>query len=137
MAKITKTYSVDQKVYEAFEQMADEKNINKSSFIEGCINKYLDDNRMGFVDKVYELKTDPTYSVKIKRQDDTFYYLNDGSKIPIILFMQMYREVAQVNPKEFFNNTLEDRLVVKVDGQDHTLKSLRKTGYEDSEKINS
>lgn len=92
MAKITKTYSVDQKIYEAFEQVAEEKNINKSSFIEGCINKYLDENDRGFIDKVYVLKTDTSYSVTIKRQDDTFYYLNDGSKIPIILFMQMYRE---------------------------------------------
>lgn len=134
MTKITKTYSIDQKIYEAFEQVADEKNINKSSFIENCINRYLDDNNMGFVDKVYVLKTDPKYGVKIKRQDDTFYYLNDGSKIPIILFMQMYKEVDQVDPKEFFNNTLADRLVIKVNGEN---QSLKKTGYEDSEKINS
>lgn len=134
MAKITKTYSIDQKIYEAFEQVAEEKNINKSSFIEGCINKYLGDNNMGHVDKVYVLKTDPNYGVTIKRQDDTFYYLNDGSKIPIILFMQMYKEVDQVNPNEFFNNTLADRLNVTINGQN---QSLKKTGYEDAEKINS
>lgn len=134
MAKITKTYSIDQKIYEAFEQVADEKNINKSSFIEGCINKYLDQNNMGFVDKVYELKTDSKYSVKIKRQDDTFYYLNDGSKIPIILFMQMYREVEQINPKEFFDNSLADRLTVTINGEN---QSLKKTGFEGYEKLNS
>lgn len=125
MAKITKTYSIDEKIYEAFEQVAGEKNINKSSFIEGCINKYLGDNNMGHVDKVYVLKTDPSYGVTIKRQDDTFYYLNDGSKIPIILFMQMYREVDQVQPNEFFRKDAQN--------QDY----LKKTGYEDSEKINS
>lgn len=130
MAKITKTYSIDDKIYEAFEQVASEKSINKSSFIEGCINKYLDDNRMGFVDKVYVLKTDPTYGIKIKRQDDTFYYLNDGSKIPIILFMQMYKEVDQVNPNEFFNSSLSGSIEIKAN-------NFPKTGFEDSDKINS
>jgi len=137
MAKITKTYSIDKKVYEAFDQVADENNINKSSFIEGCINKYLDDNRMGFVDKVYVLKTNPDYGVKIKRQDDTFYYLSDDSKIPIILFMQMYKEVEQVNPKEFFNSNLDDRLTVVVNGEKQSLGDFKKTGYEDAERINS
>lgn len=131
MAKITKTYSVDQKVYEAFEQMAGEKNINKSSFIEGCINKYLEDNNMGYIDKIYVLRTDPTYGVKIKKQDETFYYLNDGSKIPIILFMQMYKEVEQVNPNEFFNNSDFGK------NADNIKTFLSKTGYDGSEKINS
>ena len=134
MGKITKTYSVDQKIYEAFDQVADSKNINKSSFIENCINKFLDDNDMGHVDKVYVSRVDPKYSVTIKRQDDTSYYLNDGSKMSKILFMQTFKEVEQVNPNEFFNNTLADRLTVTINGQN---QSLKKTGYEDSEKINS
>jgi hypothetical protein len=92
VAKVTKTYSVDEKIFEAFDNLAEEKNINKSSFIENCINKFVDDNNMGFVDKKYVLKTNPDYVVSVKRKDDTFYYLNDGSKIPIILFMQMYKE---------------------------------------------
>lgn len=132
MAKITKTYSIDERIYEAFDRVAEEKSMNKSSFIEGCINKYLDDNKMGFVDKVYVLKTNPEYSVSIARQDDTFYYLNDGSKIPIILFMQMYKEVDQLNPTKFFDNSQRETLYNKqIDNY------LSKTGYEDSEKINS
>ena len=129
MAKITKTYSIDDKIYEAFDQVAEEKNINKSSFIEGCINKYINDNNKWGVDKVYVLKTDPKYGVTIKRSDDTFHYLNDGSKIPIILFMQMYKEVEQVNPNEFFNNSLNGTIEIK--------SSFPKTGFEDSDKINS
>jgi hypothetical protein len=133
MAKITKTYSIDEKIYEAFEQAADDNNINKSSFIEGCINKYLEDNNRGFVDKVYILKTNPSYSVTIRRKDDTFYYLNDGSKIPIILFMQMYKEVdadsIKMNPNEFFKNPTFN--------SDAVQSFLSKTGYEDSEKVNS
>lgn len=100
MAKITKTYSVDQKIFEAFDNLTEEKNINKSSFIENCINKFVDDNNMGFIDKKYVLKTNPNYLVSIKRKDDTFYYLNDGSKIPIILFMQMYKETDNVESNE-------------------------------------
>lgn len=130
MAKITKTYSIDDKIYEAFDQVAAEKNINKSSFIEGCINKYISDNNRWGVDKVYVLKTDPKYGVTIKRSDDTFHYLNDGSKIPIILFMQMYKEVDQVNPNEFFNSSLSGSIEIKSN-------NFPKTGFEDSEKINS
>lgn len=126
MAKITKTYSVDQKIYEAFDNITEEKNINKSSFIEGCINKFLDENNMGHVDKVYISRVDPKYAVTIKRQDDTFYFLSDGSKISKILFMQTFKEVDQVDPKEFFNNSLSDRLTIS-----------KKTGFEGFEKINS
>jgi hypothetical protein len=125
MTKITKTYSVDQKIYEAFEQVADENNINKSSFIEGCINKYLNDNNRGYTDKIYVLKTNPTSVVSIRKQDDTFCYLNDGSKIPIILFMQAYKEVDASNFNEY------NIMNAKPDNQ------FLKTGYDDAEKLNS
>lgn len=131
MVKITKTYSVDQKLYEVFDQLTEEKNINKSSFIEGCINRYIEENDINYIDKIYVLKTDSNYGVKIKRKDDTFYYLNDGSKIPIILFMQMYKEVEQVDPVEFFNN----KNITK--NYEFIKNSLSKTGYEDLDKINS
>lgn len=125
MAKITKTYSVDQKIYEAFDNITEEKNINKSSFIENCINKFLDENNMGYIDKVYVSKVDPSYGVTIKRKDDTFYYLSDGSKISIILFIQTFKEVDQVDPNEFFNNKIVNDIVSK------------KTGYDNYEKLNS
>jgi hypothetical protein len=125
MTKITKTYSVDQKIYEAFEQVADENNINKSSFIEGCINKYLNDNNKGYTGKIYVLKTNPMSVVSIRKQDDTFCYLNDGSKIPIILFMQAYKEVDASNFNEY------NIMNIKPDNQ------FLKTGYDDSEKLNS
>lgn len=129
MAKITKTYSIDDKLYEQFEKLSDEKNLNKSSFIEGCINQYLNENDRGFTGKVYVLKTDPKYGVKIVRKDETFYYLNDGSKIPIILFMQMYKEVDQVDTEQFFE---DDAIRLKMHNN-----SLSKTGYDGFEKINS
>ncbi len=128
MTKITKTYSIDQKIYEAFEEVADENNINKSSFIEGCINKYLSDNNYGYVDKEYSLKTDMSYKVKIRKQDETFCYLNDGSKIPIILFMQMYKEVENSN-----SNSNEYKSSIEIKPNNYLLK----TGYDNSEKINS
>jgi len=134
MPKITKTYSIDQKIYEAFNQVAGEKNINKSSFIEGCINNYLGENNMGHVDKVYVSRVDPKYAVTIRKEDDTFYYLSDGSKISKILFMQTFKEVDQVDPEKFFDNTLADRLTVKVSGEN---QSLKKTGFDGYEKINS
>jgi hypothetical protein len=127
MPKITKTYSVEQRIYEAFEQVADENNINKSSFIEGCINKYVTENKREFVNKVYILKTNPEYTTTIIAKDDTFYFLKDGSKIPIILFLQMYKEVDEVNADKFFSES----------GVSQLAQDFLKTGYEDSEKINS
>ena len=123
MTKTTKTYSVDQKIFETFDNLTEEKNINKSSFIENCINKFIDDNNMGFIDKKYVLKTNSNYVVSIKRKDDTFYYLNDGSKIPIILFMQMYKETDQLDFNEVNYNI--------------NLGVPPKTGYEGYDKINS
>ena len=135
MAKITKTYSVDQKIYEAFDQVAEEKNINKSSFIENCINKFLDDNSMGHVDRVYVSRVNPGYSVTIKRSDDTFYYLNDDSKISKILFMQSFKEVEQVDPNEFFNNSDIAKNAENI--KSFICQTDRKTGFEGFEKLNS
>jgi len=127
MPKITKTYSIDQKIYEAFDQVADENNINKSSFIEGCISKYINENKREFINKVYVLKTNPNYTTTIVSRDDTFYFLKDGSKIPIILFMQMYKEM-DVDANNLFIESGVNQM---------SQNFLSKTGYEDSDRINS
>lgn len=115
--KVTKTYSIDDSLYAAFELLATERNINKSSFIEDIIKKYLKDNDMEFLNKIYESKFVPDSFVTVLTQDSTYYMLSDGSKIQKILFMQNFREVQSVQPEEFFKKSetyLKDSIVEKI-----------------------
>ena len=105
--KTTKTYSIEESLFAAFDLLATERNINKSSFIEDLIKKYLKDNDMEFVDRVYESKFNPGSVVNVLTQDSTYYILSDGSKIQKILFMQNFKEVEGVQPSEFFKKSDE------------------------------
>ena len=100
--KVTKTYSIEDSLYRAFDALTLEKNVNKSSFIEDIIKKYLKDNNLELVDKLYVLKTDENSIVTVLTQDDTYYILNDGSKIQKSLFVHLFEEFNGVNPNEFF-----------------------------------
>lgn len=108
--KLTKTYSVDESIYLAFETLTNEKNINKSSFIEEAIKKFLKDNDVDYIDKLYSLKSNPSHTVTVISQDPTYYFLSDGSRIQKILFMQVFKESDSVNPHDFLNppKVLED-----------------------------
>lgn len=103
--KTTKTYSIDESLYSAFDLLTTERNINKSSFIEDLIKKYLKDNDMEFVNKIYESRFNPDSIVTVLTQDSTYYMLSDGSKIQKILFMQNFKEVEGVQPSEFFKKS--------------------------------
>jgi hypothetical protein len=103
--KTTKTYSIEESLYNAFDSLANQKNINKSSFFEEYIKKFLRDNDLEFIDKVYVLKTDTTKMVTVLTQDTTTYTLSDGSKINKILFMTLFEEFTGVDPNEFFSKT--------------------------------
>jgi hypothetical protein len=109
--KTTKTYSIDEAIYNAFDSLTSQKNINKSSFIEECIKKFLKENDIDFIDKLYVLKDDPTTVVTVISQDSTYYFLDNGSKIQKILFMQIFKEHEYVDPNSFFSksdNVLKD-----------------------------
>lgn len=103
--KTQKFYTIEESVYNAFDSLTTDKNINKSSFIEDCIKNFLKDNDMDFVDKLYSLKENPSHTVTVLSQDLSFYFLSDGSKMQKILFMQCFKECAPINPDEFFSKT--------------------------------
>lgn len=104
MAKITKTYSIEESIYSAFDFLTTEKNINKSSFIEDLINKYLKDNNLEIVDKTYALKSDKNHIVTVLAQDESYYSLSDGSKIRKKLFMHTFTPIDSINPETFFSS---------------------------------
>ena len=79
--KTVKTYSIDEMLYDAFDTLATEKNINKSSFFEDAIKKYLKENNLEIVGEDYQLKTDDSYIVTILSQNDKTCNLSNGDKI--------------------------------------------------------
>lgn len=103
--KTQKSYSIDESIYKAFDSLTTEKNINKSSFIEDCIKKFLKDNDMDYVGKLYSLRANPSHTVTVISQDSIFYTLDDGSKIQKILFMLIFKECEPINPNEFFSKS--------------------------------
>ena len=103
--KVTKTYSIEENIYNAFDNLTNEKNINKSSFFEEVIKKYLKDNDLDFIDKLYFLKSNPEHIVSVVAKDSFFYQLSDGSRINRILFGSIFDEVTPVEPEPFFNST--------------------------------
>jgi len=103
MTKTTKTFSVEEGTYKLFEQHCKKNNINKSSYLESCVKKYLRDN-LGYDDEeLYYLRENQNYVVSITDRDDTYFELSDGSKIPQILFYQTFKQVEKVDPEKFFN----------------------------------
>ena len=120
--KTTKSYSIEESIYNAFDSLTTEKNINKSSFFEEVIRKFLKDNDMDFVDKLYSLKTNPGHVVTVVSQDSTYYILNDGSRIQKILFMQIFKECDAVDPEKFFNKTnpFLEKIVEKIKNIDES-----------------
>jgi hypothetical protein len=101
--KTTKTYSIDDKTYQMFDLLCKKNSINKSSFIESCIKKYLKEN-LGFdIDDLYQLKENRDYIVSILDRDETYFDLSDGSRIPQILFYQIYELFPRLDSDEFFN----------------------------------
>lgn len=120
--KTTKSYSIEESIYNAFDSLTTEKNINKSSFFEEVIRKFLKDNDMDFVDKLYSLKTNPGHVVTVVSQDSTYYILNDGSRIQKILFMQIFKECDSVDPEKFFNKTnpFLEKIVEKIKNIDES-----------------
>ena len=122
--KVTKTYSIEESIYNAFDYLTTEKKINKSSFIEDLIRKYLKDNDMDFIDKLYFLKSNPEHVVSVVSQDVSFYQLNDGSRINKILFMTIFDDVTPVEPDAFLNssNKVFEELTQKIKNIDFNTK---------------
>ena len=120
--KIRQTYSIEESIFNAFDSLTSERNINKSSFIEEGIRKFLKENDMDFIDKLYCLKTNQNHIVTVISQDKSYYTLDDGSKIQKILFMQIFEEIAPVKPEDFFEKSSKhiENIIEKIKGIDET-----------------
>ena len=126
--KVTKTYSIEENIYNAFDTLTNEKNINKSSFIEELIRKYLKDNDLDFIDKLYFLKSNPEHIVSVVAKDSFFYQLSDGSRINRILFGSIFDEVSPVAPEIFFNST--NKIFEDISNKIKNLNTEEETEFE-------
>jgi len=84
MAKISRTFSIDHKIYEKFEDICKSKNINKSKVIQDSIKNFIGENYDIDFNTDYKLKFgDNTEIVKITKKESEFVLLSNGNKMNI------------------------------------------------------
>ncbi len=96
MAKISRTFSIDHKIYEKFEDICKSKNINKSKVIQDSIKNFIGENYDIDFNTDYKLKFgDNTEIVKITKKESEFVLLSNGNKMNIFDFEMLYEEEDQ------------------------------------------
>jgi len=130
---VSKTFSVDQKMFEKFEQICDTKRINKSKVIQDAIKDFIGENYDINKDIFYKLKYfEGSDLVKVVNKEKDFIILSNGNKMNIFDFEMMYEEedlgvkqalrflnsdkgvddVEQVDP-DFLNNSFMNEESIK------------------------
>lgn len=93
MGKITKTFSIEEKLYDKFELMCKSKGINKSKIIQDAIKTFIGQNYEINKKLSYKLKYDEnSEAIHIIDKDLDFFILDNGNKINIFDFEILYEE---------------------------------------------
>lgn len=88
---ITKTFSIDNKLYERFELICETKRMNKSKVIQDAIRKFISENFDIDTNTYYRLKLNvDSELVKIEKKEDDFILLSNGNKLNIFDFEMLY-----------------------------------------------
>jgi len=96
MAKISRTFSIDHKIYDKFEDICKSKNINKSKVIQDSIKTFIGEHYDIDFNTDYKLKFgDSTEIVKITKKENEFVLLSNGNKMNIFDFEMLYEEEDQ------------------------------------------
>jgi len=96
MAKISRTFSIESKVYDKFEDICKSKNINKSVVIQDAIKNFIGENYDIDLDADYKLKYgDSKEIVKIINKESEFILLSNGNKMNVFDFEMLYEEEDQ------------------------------------------
>ncbi len=97
MAKISKTFSVEEKIYEKFESICELKSINKSNIIQKAITEFIGKNYDINKDKLYKMRYgDISDIVKIESNENEFITLSNGNRFNIFDFEMLYEEYDSV-----------------------------------------
>lgn len=87
----TKTFSIDNKLYERFELICKTKKMNKSKVIQDAIRKFISENSDIDTNTYYRLKLDVNSElVKIDKKEDDFILLSNGNRLNIFDFEMLY-----------------------------------------------
>ncbi len=93
MGKITKTFSIEKKLYDKFELMCKSKGINKSKILQDAIKKFIGQNYEINKKISYKLKYDENSEpIHIIDKELDFFILDNGNKINIFDFEILYEE---------------------------------------------
>jgi hypothetical protein len=93
MGKITRTFSIEEKLYDKFELMCKSKGINKSKILQDAIKTFIGQNYEINKKLSYKLKYDENSEpIHIIDKDLDFFILDNGNKINIFDFELLYEE---------------------------------------------
>ena len=120
---VSKTFSIEPKIYEKFEQICDSKRVNKSKVLQDAIKNFIGENYDINKDMFYKLRhIENSEIVKIQSKDKDFIILSNGNKMNIFDFEMLYEEedlgvkkvlnyfestedVDQVDPEQLFDGS--------------------------------
>ena len=87
----TKTFSIDNKLYERFELICETKHMNKSKVIQDAIRKFISENYDIDINLFYRLKMNiDSELVQIEKKEEDFILLNNGNRLNIFDFETLY-----------------------------------------------
>jgi len=91
MKYVSKTFSIDEKLYKRFESICKTKNLNKSAVLQAAIKDFVAENFDVDKDVLYRLKVNPDAElVKVEKKEKDFIILNNGNRINIFDFEILY-----------------------------------------------
>jgi len=92
--KTTRTYSIDDKLYDKFDKICKSKNLNRSQFLEDTIKAFVAKELVLDNTKFYKLihVNDENY-LTIKNREDNFVVMSNGNRIDIFDFEKLYEDI--------------------------------------------
>ena len=89
--KTTKTFSIEEDIYEKFEDICKFKGMNKSNIIQKSIKQFIVDNYEIDKNINYRIKGDKNDDIlQIINKEDNYIILSNGNKIDIYTFEKIY-----------------------------------------------
>ena len=128
MKKITKTFSIDEKMYERFDNVCKIKKINKDLILQEYINKFIIDN-YNIDDQVdYIIKNDDEFNpISIEKKENDKLFLSNGNVINIFDFEKIYEKIDSkyMNVEE---ETITETITETDTLSDEDFNEYKKTG---------
>ena len=108
--KLIKQFKINEKIYDNFSSICTLNKVEESTIVEEYIKKYIIDSYVINTEVNYKLRYNGSDTVKILSKEDDFILLDNGNKISIFDFDNIY-----INDDEIVNETLKDLGSDKID----------------------